>query len=210
MKRQRKSVNKKQKTPAEGPLWTRPDDPQVPLHPELDAVLQRSGAFLSTVYIDRAKGGCFRYPVGPAYHALIGGLHKRMKKRFFRGTDVEGFSMRKAFHFNAELGMNCHRSSEAAGKKADETLARCIKQQQQPPPYRAHGASPYATAVWDWCKANGYRLILTQLPVVFVIHGKVNIFFSFFCLIDYAVHCIPRPPWQRVGTTLQCTSNPVS
>lgn len=184
------------KTATPGPLWTRPEDLSVPLHPELDAALQRSGAFLSTVYIDKTKGGCFRYPVGPTYHALIGGLHKRMKKRFFRGTEVEGFSLKKAFHFNEELKvrkvcsagggspmidmhislqLNCHKSSEAAGKKADEALALAIKTQKAPPPYRARGASPYATAVWDWCKANGYRLVLTQLPVIFIINDKASV-----------------------------------
>ena len=178
--RARKADNPKKKAaPAiaknQGPLWTRPEDPSVPLHLELDAVLQRSGGFLSTVYIDKTKGGCFRYPVGPTYHALIGGLHKRMKKRFFRGTEVEGFSLKSAFYYNAELKLNCHKSSEAAGKKADEALALAIKTQKAPPPFRARGASPYATAVWDWCQANGYRLVLTQLPVIFIINDKASV-----------------------------------
>lgn len=163
------------KTATPGPLWTRPEDLSVPLHPELDAALQRSGGFLSTVYIDKTKGGCFRYPVGPTYHALVGGLHKRMKKRFFRGTEVEGFSMGKPFYYNKELKLNFHKSSEAAGKKADEALAQAIKTQKAPPPYRARGASTYASAVWEWCKEHGYRLVLAQLPVIFIINDKASV-----------------------------------
>jgi hypothetical protein len=70
-----KPAKKKAKAKREGPLWTRPDDTSLPLHPEIDRQLAKP--FLATIYLD-AETESFRYPVPNNMPAKMDGIHTRM------------------------------------------------------------------------------------------------------------------------------------
>ncbi len=160
-KRQRKSPNpkkrgtviqKKQKQKQKGPVWTAPDATDGKTgHPGLDA--QLSKPFVASVFID-AESGCFRFPVeGREHPHTLGGLHVRMRQKFFKNKELP---VRPPAKEPRRLA-----SSKVDGTRADRALEKAIKTGQAPP-----ATSKYAAAVWKYWADNGHRPVLAQLPVV--------------------------------------------
>lgn len=89
-KREKSSRPKKAKKTKPGeskklkcPVWVKSP---INEHPQLTAVLERP--FLSTVFFDPVYK-CFGYPVpGRDRPHILGGLHKRMKTKFFNGVEM--------------------------------------------------------------------------------------------------------------------------
>jgi len=145
-----------------GPIFVRPADGSI-THPALEEQLRKP--FLSTIYVDAATQS-LRYPRpnGQA-PAIMGGLHKKMLHRFFRGIEMKNAYSQK--HWPKRL-----RSSQQEGSRADDVLAECIRTGQPPPPANHKGASEYATAVWNYWRDHHHRPVLAQLPVI-IIHALV-------------------------------------
>lgn len=137
------------------PVWVRPAG-NLPIHPEIDKQLAKP--FLSSVYIDPLHG--FRFPCGEGVQdAIMEGLHKRMRNRYFRGHKLPAIR-------RVTEGMLRLPSSKADGSRADDVLEECIRTGQAPPPPGKRGCSEYATAVWNWWREHHHRPVLAQLPVI--------------------------------------------
>jgi len=141
-----------------GPIFVRPADGQ-PIHPALEEQLRKP--FLSSIYVD-PQTQSLRYPRGPGQApAIMGGLHKKMLHRFFRGIELNNARTTKIWPKRL-------RSSMGEGSRADEALAEAIRTGKPPPPANHKGASEYATAVWNYWKEHHHRPVLAQLPVIIV------------------------------------------
>ena len=134
------------------PLWTRHP---VEMHPGL--AVQLAKPFLSTIYIDKESGGfCFPLNNGDPPHRA-GGLHARMKTRFFHKTDVPPREYKKGA-MPRRKG-----SSKTDGSKADRDLEKAIRQGSS-----AGLTSPYAIAIWKYWQRIDHIPVLAQLPVYIV------------------------------------------
>lgn len=170
-KRQRKSPNPKKngtvvqkKKPRSslkkqiGPVWTTPDALVAEGrgktgHPGLDAQIAKP--FLASIFIDQ-QTGCFRFPVeGQEHPHTLGGLHVRMRQKFFKNKELPVRPPSK--------GKEPRRlaSSKVEGSRADRALEKAIKTGKAPP-----ATSKYAAAVWKYWEETGHRPVLAQLPVV--------------------------------------------
>ncbi len=147
-------IKKKKKVASaqQGPVWTRAEGP---IHPALEAQLAKP--FLATIFIDK-ETSCFRFPVeGRDTPHTLGGLHVRMRQKFFKGKELPRRIMKK--------GKEARRlpSSKVDGSRADRALEKAIKTGVAPP-----ATSKYAAGVWKWWADNGHRPVLAQLPVILV------------------------------------------
>lgn len=133
------------------PLWTCAPGPIG--HAGLETVLAKP--FLATIFIDPAKD-CFRFPVEGLKEAhTLGGLHVRMRQKFFKGASLPVRHAKKGKEFRRLP------SSKVDGKRADNALEKAIETGNAPP-----ATSKYAAAVWKYWQENGHRPVLAQLPVV--------------------------------------------
>jgi hypothetical protein len=139
------------------PVWVA-SPVSVKRHPEMDAVLARP--FISTVFFNPATKS-FGYPVPnkDAPHVL-GGLHARMKTKFFRGVELP----KKTKIVGKPRKMP---SSKGDGSRADRELERAIASGAFPLADEGIGGA-YARAVWDHWASMGHTPIVAQLPVVIV------------------------------------------
>jgi hypothetical protein len=141
---------------ATGPIFVRPADGS-PIHPALEEQVRKP--FLRSIYID-PQTRSIRYPLANGQRAaLMDGLHKRMRYRFFRGIKLDNARPTKAFPKRL-------RSSADEGSRADEALAEAIRTGQAPPAAHHKGASEYASAVWTYWREHHHRPVLAQLPVI--------------------------------------------
>jgi len=156
------------------PMWIRTPDPL----PEA-LQIQLDKPFLSTVYISK-KTDSIRYPYNPddpnAPHAMMWGLHRAMRYRFFHGQDPDPFRPP-----SKGVAPKRKASSKNCGDRADRALEASILSGQAPPDAGKKGASPYATAVWNWWKEHHHQPVLAQLPVVYT-HTNVATAGDYFTL----------------------------
>ena len=134
------------------PVWVKSPTNE---HPQLTAVLERP--FLSTVFFDPVYK-CFGYPVpGRDRPHILGGLHKRMKTKFFNGVEMPRREFKKGTK-PRRIG-----SSKGDGSKADKELELAIGAGQ----FKARdNDGPYSYAVWKHWESIGHVPIAAQLPVV--------------------------------------------
>lgn len=156
--KEKKAPSKRARKVASGPIWTVAPT----LLPEsLQAQLEKP--FLSTIVVS-GRGFCFPLENGEGAMHHAGGLHARMKTKFFRGQETHLVKPYVLGTFPRRKG-----SSIVEGKRADRLLATAISTLTRPSEKDGDG---YATAVWDYWESKGHTPVLTQLPVYMI---KANI-----------------------------------